>query len=139
MTLGENCPRCHSHRHKKSDRIHTGKQNHCCTDCGRQFVQRLAHRLISNDERETIKRLLAERISLRGICRVVLVSMSWLMDFAIQCYEATPDDLNVRLPQQREDGIVQRLEVEADEAWSFVGKKPTCSGCGSRSMHTSVR
>jgi IS1 family transposase len=79
--------------------------------------------LIGDDERETIKRLLAERISLRGICRVVLVSLRWLLDFAVQCYEAAPDDLNVRLPQQPEGVIVQRLEVEADEAWSFVGKK----------------
>ena len=54
---------------------------------------------------------------------MALVSLSWRIDFAVECYEATPDDLNVRLPKQPDGVIVQRLEVEADEAWSFVGKK----------------
>ena len=33
------------------------------------------------------------------------------------------DDLNVRSPKQPEEVIIQRLEIEADEAWGFVGKK----------------
>ncbi len=45
------------------------------------------------------------------------------IDFAVECYTAAPDDLNVVLPEQPEGILVQRLEVEADEAWSFVGKK----------------
>ena len=51
------------------------------------------------------------------------MSLSWLIDFAVECYAAAPDDLNVCLPKQPDGVIVQRLEVEADEAWSFVGKK----------------
>jgi insertion element IS1 protein InsB len=43
--------------------------------------------------------------------------------FAVECYEPVPEDLNVRLPEQPDGVIVQRLEVEANEAWSFVGKK----------------
>ena len=123
MQIRDTCPQCHSSRYKKNGRIHTGKQNHRCKDCGRQFVLNAKNRMIGDDERETVKRLLAERISLRGICRVVLVSLRWLIDFAVECYDAAPDDLNVRLPEQPEEVIVQHLEVEADEAWSFVGKK----------------
>jgi transposase-like protein len=95
MAIRENCPQCHSESYKKNGRIHTGKQNHRCKDCGRQFVLRAENRLIDDHGRETIKRLLAERVSLRGICRVMWVSLSWLIDFAVQCYEAAPDDLNV--------------------------------------------
>ncbi len=123
MVIRESCPQCGSKRYKKNGRIHTGKQNHCCKDCGRQFVLSAENRLIPDDDRALIKRLLAERVSLRGICRVALVSLSWLIDFAVECYEAAPEDLNVRLPEQPDGVIVQRLEVEADEAWSFVGKK----------------
>ncbi len=123
MILRESCPQCGSKRYKKNGLIHTGKQNHRCKDCGRQFVLRAENRLIDDADRETIKRLLAERVSLRGICRVMRVSLSWLIDFAVECYNAAPDDLNVVLPEQPEGVLVQRLEVEADEAWSFVGKK----------------
>ncbi len=51
------------------------------------------------------------------------VSLRGRVDFAVECYAAAPDDLSVRLPEQPDGVIVQRLEVEADEAWSFVGKK----------------
>ncbi|MFO1352774.1 MAG: IS1 family transposase [Gammaproteobacteria bacterium] len=79
--------------------------------------------MISDAERAFIQRLLAERLSLRGIGRAVQVSLRWLADFVAGCYAAAPDDLNVKLPEQPAGVIVQRLAVEADEAWSFVGKK----------------
>lgn len=109
--------------YKRNGRIHTGKQNHRCKDCGRQFVLSAENRLISDAERALVKRLLNERLSLRGICRAVRVSLRWLVDFIVGCYAAAPDDLNVRLPEQPDEVIVQRLVVEADEAWSFVRKK----------------
>ena len=34
-----------------------------------------------------------------------------------------PEDLNVHLPTQLNGVLLYRLEVEADETWSFVGKK----------------
>ena len=64
------------------------------------------HRLINDDERATIKRLLAERVSLRGICRTMSVSFSGLIDFAVECYSAATDGLNVVLPKQPADVIV---------------------------------
>ena len=123
MSTRVTCPRCDSNRYKKNGRIHTGKRNHRCKDCDRQFVLNAANRLIDDADRATMQRLLAERVSLHGICRVMGVSFSWLIDFAVQCYQAAPDDLNVRLPNQPSGVIVQRLDVNADEAWSYVGKK----------------
>ena len=36
---------------------------------------------------------LIERISLRGICRAVGVTLKWLLGFLVQCFETLPDDL----------------------------------------------
>lgn len=123
MNPTAHCPQCDSVCDKRNGRIHTGKQNHRCKDCGRQFVLDAENRLISDADRALLKRLLTERLSLRGICRAVRVSLRWLVGFVVDCYAATPDDLNVRLPEQPDRIIVQRLAVEADEAWSFVSKK----------------
>ena len=71
MVIRETCPRCGSPKYKKNGRIHNGKQNHQCKDCGRQFVQGFAQYRIADDTRALIERLLVERISLRGICRAV--------------------------------------------------------------------
>jgi insertion element IS1 protein InsB len=100
MVIREVCPQCKSPQFKKNGHIHNGKQNHHCHDCGRQFVQCCEQYLISEDKRGLIERLLVERISLRGICRAVGVTLKWLLGF-----------------------LVQRLEVEADELASFVQKK----------------
>lgn len=41
-----------------------------------------------------IDRLLLERISLAGICRVMKVSQTWLLNYVSKLYEQLPDDLN---------------------------------------------
>jgi insertion element IS1 protein InsB len=123
MTVRDCCPQCHSQHYKKNGHIHNGKQNHRCKRCDRQFVLETDNRLVTAADRALVERLLRERLSLRGICRAVGVSLTWLLDFIVDCYEAAPDDLNVHLPEQPDQVIVQRLEVEADETGSFVAKK----------------
>ena len=39
------CPQCGSKRYKKNGLIHTGKQNHRCKRCDRQFVLESVHSL----------------------------------------------------------------------------------------------
>jgi hypothetical protein len=51
---------------------------------------------IPDDRRALIERLLIERISLRGICRMMGVGLKWLLGFLVQCFEALPDHLNVQ-------------------------------------------
>jgi insertion element IS1 protein InsB len=70
-----------------------------------------------------IARLLLERISLRGICRVVEVQLKWLLGFLVRCVEALPDHLHVQPVTYCGNVMIQRLEVEADEMSSFVQKK----------------
>ncbi len=93
------CPVCQSTKIKKNGHIHNGKQNYKCleADCSRQFVLNPTKKYISDYERELVKKMLLERISLEGICRVVNVSMPWLMKFITTIYSEVPDDLNVVL------------------------------------------
>src|SRR5215475_1992756 len=78
---------------------------------------------ISEDTRVFIERLLVERISLRGICRAVGVSLKWLLGVLVQCFEALPEHLHVQPVTGHGNVMIRRLEVEADEMRSFVQKK----------------
>ena len=114
-----NCPSCHSSHIKKNGHIHNGKQNFRCKECGRQFVADTQKKSITTHDREIIRRLFAERISLRGICRAMQVSLTWLLNFFQQVTDETPDDLSVTPPPKG------KLTLELDEMWSFVGDKET--------------
>ena len=76
--------------------MHNGKQNHLYHDCGHQFAQCCEQYLIAEEKRSLIERLLVERLSLRGICRAVGVTLKWLLGFLVQCCEALPDHLHVQ-------------------------------------------
>jgi IS1 family transposase len=64
--------------------------------------------------------LLLERISLRGICRVLGISLCWLLNFIESLYLMNPDNLHFELPDEAE---IELFLLEADELWSFVGKR----------------
>ncbi len=117
------CPECGSTKSKKNGHIHNGKQNHYCKKCGRQFVENPEQKLISAEKKEQIRKLLLERISLLGICRVMRVSLRWLLDFIVSEYEQMPDDLNYQSRLKTDKLIIWSLESEVDEMWSFVGSK----------------
>ena len=117
------CPDCGKTRIKKNGHIHNGKQNHYCKGCGRQFVKAPKQKLISEEKKEQIRKLLLERIPLRGICRAMGVSLGWLLGFITSEYEQLPDDLNFRTNVETDELIIWSLESEVDEMWSFVGSK----------------
>ena len=93
-----------------------------CTAEGSLFVE--DSQRIDQPTRALIKKLLLERIPLRGICRVLSISREWLLTFIAEVYDELPDDLFVQ-PAQHTTGCVRvlRLAAEADEMWSFVGRK----------------
>jgi len=117
------CPECRSTKNKKNGHIHNGKQNHYCKSCGRQFVENPEQKLISIEEREQVRKLLLERIPLRGICRVMGVSLFWLLGFMTSEYEQLPDNLNYKANLKTEKLIIWSIDSEVDEMWSFVGSK----------------
>jgi insertion element IS1 protein InsB len=123
MLIREACPACGSSRYKNNGHTRHGKQNHQCQTCERQFGATAEDRLMSDERRTMVEHLLRERLSLRGICRAVGVSLTWLLQFMVACFAAWPDDLHVRIPPRPTAVVLRRLEAEADELWSFVQQK----------------
>jgi hypothetical protein len=66
---------------------------------------------------------LRERLSLRGICRAVGVSLTWLLYFMVECFASCTDHLHVRLPASPAHVLIYKLKAEADEMYIFVQKK----------------
>jgi IS1 family transposase len=86
--------------------------------CARQFV--IKSETVAPDKQELIKSLLLERISLRGICRVLKVSLAWLINFIEQVYLTTPADLQLVEPAAAQ---IEIFSLEADQLWSFVARR----------------
>jgi len=74
-----------------------------------------------------VDKLLLERISLRGICRVLGVSLAWLLVYIKVKYSDLPEDLNFRFVKERvrkgDKVYIKLADCQADEMWSFIGKK----------------
>lgn len=94
------CPSCGSQRVVKNGKIHNGKQNHKCQDCGRQFVQDPQNKVISDDTKRLIDKLLLEKLPLAGIARVAEVSEPWLQHYVNQKYEQVERQAKVS-PQKK--------------------------------------
>ena len=95
------CPHCSSEQVVRNGRIHNGKQNHRCKDCGRQFVQNPQNKVISQETKELINKLLLEKLPLAGIARVAEVSEPWLQGYVNQKYEAVPKQVESK-PKKRD-------------------------------------
>ncbi len=83
MVVRETCPACGANRYKKHGHSRHEKQNHQWKACGRQCTANPLDRRIPPEQRRRIEQLLCERISLRGICRAVGVSLTWLLHFLV--------------------------------------------------------
>jgi insertion element IS1 protein InsB len=100
-----------------------GKQQHQCQACDRQFGATTEDHRIADERRTVAEHLLRERISLRGICHAVGVSLTWLLHFMVECFATCPDDVHVQVPKRPTAVVLRWLEAEADEMWSFVQRK----------------
>lgn len=108
MSVSHACPRCGSTRFKKNGHNRHGQQKHHCNVCRRQLVTDATDRRMSREQRTLVERLLCEHLSLRGICRAVGVSLTWLLHFMVECCVACPDDLSIQ-PPTRPTAVVLRL------------------------------
>ena len=88
------CSHCQTDNTKKNGHTHYGKQNYYCHSCHRQFVEGGQDWFIKPSDKVLIDKLLLERISLSGICRVYEVSEQWLLGYLKELYGNLPDDLN---------------------------------------------
>jgi transposase-like protein len=102
------CPRCQSTVVVKNGRIHNGRQNFKCKACGRQFVLNPTKKVIGQDTRKLIDKLLLEKLPLAGIARVTGVSEGWLQTYV---------NALVRCDSQASRCLVQkkgRLTIQCD-------------------------
>lgn len=107
------CIHCNQEQVRKNGHTHYGKQNYYCNSCKRQFVENGQDWFVDSKERAQIEKLLLERISLRGICRVMGVSISWLLNYVKEVHNALPDDLNVlEVLPNKESYLDDRMEEE---------------------------
>ena len=90
------CPTCQSTHVLKKGKIHNGKQNFKCRECGRQFVQDPQNKIIDQATRTLIDKLLLEKIPLAGIARVVGVSEPWLQNYVNKKYQNGSQQVNIR-------------------------------------------
>ncbi len=113
----ESCPSCGSKQFTKNGSIHNRKAKYRCRNCGHQFVKNSTKIWVTQQQKELIDKLLLEKISLRGIARVVGVSWRWLQNYVNQKFNQVPRQINVS------DKPKGKLTIECDELWSFVDSK----------------
>ena len=111
------CPSCGSYHTIKNGSAHHGKPKNQCKDWGRQFVINPSQKIVSEETKQLIDRLLLERISLRGIERVTGLSWSWLQNYVNDKFAAVPRQISVS------EKVRGKLTIEGDELWSFVFSK----------------
>ena len=111
------CPSCGSNSIRKNGTTHNNKAKNECKDCGRQFVINNTKRIVTRAQKDLIDKLLLERISLRGIARVVGVSWRWLQNYVNNKFTLVPRQIKVS------DKPRGKLIIECDELWSFVDNK----------------
>jgi len=84
------CPSCLSDHVSKNGLTSSGKPNHRCVACGRQFVLDPRKGPIPDWKKDLVRKMLAERIALAAIARVLDVSESWLQEFVHAVHDDTP-------------------------------------------------
>ena len=80
------CPRCSDPHVVRNGLTHSGVPSFRCRGCGRRFVAAPRKTPVSDADRGLVERLLAERVSLRGIARATGRSRSWLQGFVNDLY-----------------------------------------------------
>jgi hypothetical protein len=96
--MSEACPACGAQRYKKNGHTRHGKQYHQWQACERQFHASIDTPIIAHERRTLMEHVLRERLSLRGICRAVGVSLPWLLHVMVECFAACPNHLYGLLP-----------------------------------------
>ncbi len=120
------CPDCYSTEIVKNGfQSKNNKQKYLCKKCHRQFVLEPEKHKITETQKEMVDKLLLERISLAGICRVVGVSERWLQYYVNDKYANTPRVIKLSGKSTGE------LVLECDELWSYAENSKKNSGFGS--------
>ncbi len=96
------CPRCDSNQVVKNGFIHNGNQNFKCKECVRQFVLNPKNKVIGEETKELINKLLLEKLPLAGIARITGVSERWLQTYINKLYTSVSQEVE-GWPKKRGD------------------------------------
>lgn len=111
------CPRCESTDLVKNGRDYKGSQKFRCKACGRYGTLN-AQRGYPPTMHARVRRGLLERLSMRGLGRMLGLSRHTISRWLKKWIQQSPPDLvDSLLPSQLGDVL------ELDELWSFVGNK----------------
>ena len=117
-TKKERCPYClgTNLRPKGWSGNKLGKRKRCmkCGDCKKHITKGGKAWFVSDEQKNLIDKLLLERLSLRGICRVVGISLSWLLRYVKSLYDLQPNNLNYQIPKEG-DVYLKLIDSEVDE------------------------
>jgi len=111
------CPKCDSTQTKKNGSTHNKKHKYQCNTCRYQFTENPQNKVISDETKILIDKLLLEKISLAGIARVTGVSPKWLQNYINDKYRNIPQSIQVT---HKPKGPIS---VQCDELHSFVAHK----------------
>jgi insertion element IS1 protein InsB len=110
------CSPCESPNIVRNGHDYKGSQKYHCKACGRYGTLN-AQQGYAAPARAQVKRGLLERLSLRGLERMVLISRRTIDRWSVQWIDQVPALETSLLPADSEDVL------ELDELWSFVGSK----------------
>ncbi len=120
MMAGMKCQHCGSDLAVKNGRSRHGKQRWLCRECGKTFGESDGRR-VEPDKRESALAHYLEGVGLRATERLVGVSHNSVMNWVLE--EVEGKALAAAGPEEVE-------WIEADELWTYVGKKKRTAGCG---------
>jgi IS1 family transposase/transposase-like protein len=114
--ITHHCPRCGSERLVKNGHDYKGAQKYACKQCGRYGTVQ-AQRGYAEQVRAEVQRAMVERISLRGLERLLGISRRTIAVW-IEMWARQLPPLETTLAEAQVDDV-----LELDEVWSFVLKK----------------
>lgn len=115
------CPSCGSRAYKKNGINQYGDQNHKCLECGRQFVLDPQNKIVSEETKNLIRKLLIEKLTIGAICRIADVSKTWLLHFLKEEWRKIP--LNIDVPATPDSPALILKRLEADEIWPLIARR----------------
>ena len=89
------CPSCAATHVVRNGANQSGTPTFLCRACGRRFVEHPRHGPVPAETEALVRRLLAERLSLRAIARAAGVSRTWVQAFVNRLFR---DDSRWRVP-----------------------------------------
>ena len=111
------CPKCGSAHIKKNGSVHNKKRKYQCNIRGRRFVEEPQNKIITDETKSLIDRLLLEKLPLAGVARAAKVSEPRPQNRVCRKCAAAPRAVAVT------DKPEGRLAIERGGLWPFAGGK----------------